>query len=140
MTIESQTLDKLVAAAIPVSPDDPMTAAALADAIGVPLTRIRSSIARIKDRHPNLPLTVSSDGYLWSREQDDVQRHATREVRYVTTRTRRSLVEGLLAPYMSQCSTDEVVKARQRIEFILDDLASVARTIEGRWSEAGEVS
>lgn len=125
MDIDTKTLDKLVADCIPASPQKPRTLAEIADELSVSQDRVKASIARIKDLHPDLPLTSSGYGYRWSLDKDDVQRHATKEIKYVSTRTRRSLLDGLLAPYQSAEGSEHIERARQRIEFILDDLSRI---------------
>lgn len=128
--IDTATFTKLVAATIPASPDEPKLASRIADELGATESRVRSAIARIKDGYPELPLTSGERGYRWSRKDEDVQRHARKEVRYVSTRTRRSLLDGLLAPYQDKCRAEQITKARQRIQFILEDLESVAVQVE----------
>ena len=123
MDLDADTLAKLVADAIPASPDTPRTAAAIAEELGVTTRRVTSAIAKIKDEYPTLPLTSGERGYRWSRDQVDIKRHARKEIRYVSTRTRRSLLDGLLEPYQRDCAPEQVERTRQRIEFILDDLA-----------------
>lgn len=123
--IDAAMFTKLVAHAIPAAPDEPRTAISIADELGATKSRVERAVARIKEDRPDLPITSSAAGYLWSRNNEDVQKHAQKEVRYVATRTRRSLLEGLLEPYGRHCDSEQITKARQRIEFILDDLAQV---------------
>lgn len=129
--IDTATFTKLVAATIPASPNPPKLLSEIAEEVGDTESRVKSAIARIKDEYPGLPLTSSNQGYLWSRERDDVRRHARKEVGYVSTRTRRSLLDGLLTPYYESCGADQVDRARQRIQFILDDLAQIAQSVDG---------
>lgn len=131
--ISAEDLDILVASCIPASPDLPVTASNLAIDLGVTEGRVRRSVARIKDMYPHLPLTSSATGYRWSNDKDDLRAHATKEVRYVTTRTRRSLLDGLLEPFLENHSSDQIDKARQRIEFILDDLRAVSESVTTEW-------
>jgi len=126
MDLDTETLVKLVADAIPAFPAEHRTAQAIAEELGVTVARIRDAVARIKDEYPNMPLTSGERGYRWSNDPVDVKRHARKEVRYVSTRTRRSLLEGLLEPYHKTCSEELVERTRQRIEFILDDLSKIA--------------
>lgn len=128
MNFDTETLTRLVADAIPASPSSHRTASDIADELGITAARVRDLVARIKEEYPQLPLTSGERGYRWSRDQVDVKRHARKEIRYVSTRTRRSLLEGLLEPYERVCSPDQVERTRQRIEFILDDLARLAST------------
>lgn len=123
MDLDSATLDKLVAAAIPAAPDGHRTAGDIATELGVTIGRVKDSVARLKEQFPELPLTSGERGYRWSSNEIDVKRHARKEARYVSTRTRRSLLEGLMQPYARSCGSEQVERARQRIEFILDDLA-----------------
>lgn len=133
LKISAEELDVLVATSIPASPEVPRTASRIARDLGVTEGRVRNSIARIKDQYPHLPLTSSAGGYRWSDDKDDLRAHATKEVRYVTTRTRRSLLDGLLEPFLESHSSDQIDKARQRIEFILDDLRTVSESVTSEW-------
>lgn len=128
--IDTATFTKLVAAAIPASPNQPKLISEIATELGDTESRVKAAIARIKDDYPDLPLTSSRQGYLWSREREDVRRHARKEVKYVSTRTRRSLLDGLLTPYYESCHAEQVERARQRIQFVLDDLAQIAGSID----------
>lgn len=123
MDIDTETLMKLIAESIPAAPDKPRTAAAIADDLAITPQRVRELIARIKDDYPDLPLTSGERGYRWSREKADIKRHSRKEIRYISTRARRSLLDGLLEPYQRSCDPTQVERTRQRIEFILDDLA-----------------
>lgn len=131
--LSAEELDIVVASSIPASPSRPVTASQIASDIGVTESRIRSSVSRIKDQYPHLPLTSSGSGYRWSNDRDDLRAHATKEVRYVSTRTRRSLLEGLLEPYLETHSSDQIGKVRTRIEFILDDLNQVSEAVDTEW-------
>jgi hypothetical protein len=125
MELDADTLVKLVAAAVPASPEPHRTAESLAQEFGVSVQRIQRAIARIKDEYPDLPLTSGERGYRWSRDEVDIKRHARKETKYVSTRTRRSLLDGLLAPYQ-KANPEQAERTRQRIEFILDDLARLS--------------
>ena len=129
--MEAKLLDKLVADAIPAYPDAPRTAADIAGQLTVPRERVLRSIARLKEDFPALPLVSGSDGYRWSRDPVDAKRHVRKEVRYVSTRTRRSLLDGLLEPYLKDCDEESLDRARGRIESILDDLARLAVDASG---------
>lgn len=125
MTVDTTLFTKLVASCIPSWPDEPRTSQDIADELGAKKSRVDKAIARMRDSHPDLPLTNAGEGYRWSAETDDVSRHARRTVRYVSTRTRRTLLDGLLEPYYANDGADSarVERARMRIQFILEDLA-----------------
>lgn len=128
--LDTETFTKLVAATIPSYPDPPRTAESIAEELGESRRRVSEAVVRLKEDYPSLPLTSSGQGYRWSRDQVDVRRHARKEVKYVSTRARRSILDGLLEPYQRHCNPGQLARTRQRIEFILDDLNALANRTE----------
>lgn len=124
--LDPNMIVKMVAHAIPASPAPPRSAASIGHDLGLSRHQIDRAVATLRDDHPDLPLTSSGAGYLWSRDETDVKRHAHKEVRYLSTRTRRSLLDGLLAPYQEHCAPELLSRTRQRIEFIIDDLSKIS--------------